>query len=339
MSSGKPVAVVTGGAGFIGSHMVDALLGAGYARPRHRQSGRRPSQQSRSSQGQSGSRLLLAAISGSSTPDSPIFARREIRLPLRRHRRHRALDRAADASTWTPTSRAPCACSKRARRPASRSSSMRRRRRATGWPPCRRAKTMPIDPQYPYALSQISGRAGGVSLAPGLRAAGQLDPHLQCLWPARAHDGRLWRGVRRILPAETRRQAVHRGRRRHAAPRLHLRHRRRAGVPAPRPRRRLSGERLQCRRRQPAVGQPAGRAARRRRRVHAQTSGRARLHLGRHRARSRASSAGSRSSRSRKASRGCWPTSSTGATRRCGIPTRSQRRPRPGFEYLGKQSA
>jgi UDP-glucose 4-epimerase len=31
MSSGKPVAVVTGGAGFIGSHMVDALLGAGFA--------------------------------------------------------------------------------------------------------------------------------------------------------------------------------------------------------------------------------------------------------------------------------------------------------------------
>ena len=31
MSSGKPVAVVTGGAGFIGSHMVDALVGAGFA--------------------------------------------------------------------------------------------------------------------------------------------------------------------------------------------------------------------------------------------------------------------------------------------------------------------
>src|SRR5207248_6884331 len=29
--SGKPVAVVTGGAGFIGSHMVDALLDIGFA--------------------------------------------------------------------------------------------------------------------------------------------------------------------------------------------------------------------------------------------------------------------------------------------------------------------
>ena len=29
--SGKPAAVVTGGAGFIGSHMVDALLAAGFA--------------------------------------------------------------------------------------------------------------------------------------------------------------------------------------------------------------------------------------------------------------------------------------------------------------------
>ena len=29
--TGKPVAVVTGGAGFIGSHMVDAALSAGYS--------------------------------------------------------------------------------------------------------------------------------------------------------------------------------------------------------------------------------------------------------------------------------------------------------------------
>ena len=43
----------------------------------------------------------------------------------------------------------------------------------------------PIAPQYPYALSQVSGRAGGVPLAQGLQAAGQLDPHLQCLWHAR----------------------------------------------------------------------------------------------------------------------------------------------------------
>ena len=64
------------------------------------------------------------------------------------------------------------------------------------------------------------------------RLAGQLDPHLQRLWPARAHHRRLWGGVRRILQAEARRQAVHGGRRRHAAARLPLRDRRRRGVPA-----------------------------------------------------------------------------------------------------------
>ena len=52
-------------------------------------------------------------------------------------------------------------------------------------------------------LEQISGRDGGVALAPGLPAAGEFDPHLQCLWSARAHDRRLWRGVRRVSSSKS----------------------------------------------------------------------------------------------------------------------------------------
>ena len=96
----------------------------------------------------------------------------------------------------------------------------------------------PIDAAISLRAVQVPGRAGGVPLAPRLRAAGELDLHLQRLRPARAHDRRLRRGVRRVLPPEARRQAVHGRRRRHPAPRFHLRDRRRPGVPGGRPQRR-----------------------------------------------------------------------------------------------------
>ena len=46
---------------------------------------------------------------------------------------------------------------------------------------------------------QIYGRAGGVALASSLRLASQFDSDFQCLWHAGAHHRRLWRRVRGVL--------------------------------------------------------------------------------------------------------------------------------------------
>ena len=133
-------------------------------------------------------------------------------------------------------------CARARRRLAS--SSTPRPRPATASPTTPTREDHPIAPQYPYALSQVPGRAGGVPLAPGLPPAGQLDPHLQRLRHALAHLRRLRRGVRRVPAPEARRQAVHRGRRRHADARLPLcdrRGRRRSSRRRETGRRRASG--------------------------------------------------------------------------------------------------
>src|SRR2546429_428253 len=79
---------------------------------------------------------------------------------------------------------------------------------------------------------EVLRRGGGPALEPGVPAAGELDPDLQRLRHSRADDRGLRRRLRRVLQAEAGRKAVHGGRRRHPAPRFHLRHRRRAGLPA-----------------------------------------------------------------------------------------------------------
>src|SRR5262249_17961701 len=108
------------------------------------------------------------------------------------------------------------------------------------------------------------------------------DPHLQRLWHALAHLGRLWGGVRRVPQAEARRQAVHGDRRRHPEPRLSLRHRRGGGIPG-RGGDAVVRQYLEPRRRQSAIGQPAGRTPWRRRGPYPQAPGRARLHVRGHR--------------------------------------------------------
>ena len=121
--------------------------------------------------------------------------------------------------------RAPCGC------PAN--SSTPRRRPATGLPRRRRAEDHPIAPQYPYALVEVSGRAGGVPLASGLRPAGQLDPHLQRLWHARrAPRAPTARCSACSCEQKLAGKPLHGRRRRHADARFPLRDRRGRGVPA-----------------------------------------------------------------------------------------------------------
>ena len=182
--SAQPIAVVTGGAGFIGSHMVDLLLDRGYrVRVIDNLVGGREANLAHHA-GEPRLAFEQRDIRGSQ-PGDALFDGRRLRVPLRRHRRHRAFDRAADRlhDDQRPGHRARAGM--RARGEGARSSSTPRRRPATASPPRRPARTIRSRPQYPYALSKYQGEQAALALAPGLPAAGQLDPHLQRLRPAR----------------------------------------------------------------------------------------------------------------------------------------------------------
>ena len=197
---------------------------------------------------------------------TPLFARRRLRLPLRRHRRHRAVDRAADRSTCRPTCRARCTCS--SARAHAGVAQVRLRRLVVVLRPGRGA-----DARGPSDRAAVSVRA--VSKYQGEQAVFHWHQVYRLpvnsirifnAYGTRSRTSGAYGAVFGVfLRAEARRQAVHRGRRRHADARFPLRHRRRRALSCAAAETEQRGRDLESRRRQSAVGQPAGRAARRRR--------------------------------------------------------------------------
>ena len=271
-----------------------------------------------------------------SPPDVPAVRGRGLRVPLRRHRRHRAVHRAPARLHAGQRHRARSRALEAARHAGVRklvyAASSSCYGLATELPTTESAA---IRPEYPYALSKYLGECAALHWGQVYRLPVDLHPDLQRVRAPRADDRRLRGGVRRVPGPEAPRQAVHGGGRRHAAARLRLRDRRGARLPAGggvRP----DGRGLST---SAAAATPqtvnrlveliGGRGG-----APAQAPGRARLHLGRHRRRSSATWAGSPRCHSRRGWPPCCGTSRTGARRRCGRPRRSTRPRGPGSEHL-----
>ena len=194
---------------------------------------------------------------------SPLFAGAELRLSLRRHRRHRALDRAADGVHVRqrdgdgPRARGGA----RRRRPQVRLRGLvvllRDRHRAAD----DRAGAHP--PEYPYALSKYQGEQAVLHWGQVYRLPVVSIRIFNAYGPRSKTTGAYGAVFGVFLAQKLNGQAVHGRRRRHAAARFRLRHRSGARVSG---RGRVGADAgdLQRRRRQSAVGQPARGAARRR---------------------------------------------------------------------------
>ena len=280
MKAGRKIAVVTGGAGFIGSHMVDLLAARGYV--------------VRIIDNLAGGREANIAHHGNNA--DVVFKRSDIRdcepgdavfenadyvfhfagigdivpsierpieyMSVNAQGTVRVLECARQAGVNKFVYAASSSCYGIAATPT--------------------REDHPITPQYPYALSKYQGEQAAFHW----HKVYQLPVNSVRIFNAYGTRSRtirrLWRSFRGLPQAEACRQAIHRRRRRQADPRFPLCDGRGVSVPGC-GRDHKDWRDMESRRRQSAIGQSPGRAPRRARRPYPEASRRAGLHLGRHR--------------------------------------------------------
>ena len=289
------------------------------SRPRHRQSDRRPRGQSRPAQRQSGRRFRSAPTSATYRARQRAVRAASTTCSISPGSATSCRRSSGRSNTCRSTCRARCTCSNARAHAGVKKFVYAASSSCYGLAATPTREDHPIAPQYPYALSKYQGEQAAFHWHKVYR----LPVNSIRIFNAYGTRSRTSGAYGAVFGVFLKQKlagkpftVVGDGTQ---TPRLPLRHRRRRRVPA---RGRDADVRrdLESRRRQSAIGQPAGRAARRPCRAHSRSAPASPTAPWPISARSRAISAGRRRSASRRASRASSPTSNIGATRRSGTP-------------------
>ena len=213
--SDKPIAVVTGGAGFIGSHMVDLLLERGMAvRVIDNLVGGR--EQNLAAPQANRDLAFEKRDIRTLSPGEALFAGAayvfhfagigDIVPSIERPTEYMSIN----VQGTVHVLEAARACRQLKKFVYAASSS------CYGLADDAHARGPPDRPQYPYALSKYQGEQAAFHWHQVYRLPVNSIRIFNAYGIALAHHGRLWRRVRRVPEPEARGQAVHGGRRRHA---------------------------------------------------------------------------------------------------------------------------